>query len=98
MKNPPQHKLAIVTRADGNIKNMTDITLPVMREYAKKCGADFKILSHKPQATTWDKKDHYRILKCQDFKKHAKRNANSVKSIKMIDNWARLKTIDMCVI
>ena len=39
-----------------------------------------------------------RILKVQDFKKYAKRNANSVKSIKIIDNWARLKTINMCVI
>jgi len=39
-----------------------------------------------------------RILKSQDFKKYAKRNANSVKSIKIIDNWARLKTINMCVI
>ena len=39
-----------------------------------------------------------RILKAQDFKKYAKRNANSVKSIKIIDNWARLKTINMCVI
>ena len=39
-----------------------------------------------------------RILKVQDFKKYAKKNANSVKSIKIIDNWARLKTIDMCVI
>ena len=39
-----------------------------------------------------------RILKGQDFKKYAKRNANSVKSIKIIDNWARLKTINMCVI
>ena len=39
-----------------------------------------------------------RILKDQDFKKYAKRNASSVKSIKIIDNWARLKTINMCVI
>ena len=39
-----------------------------------------------------------RILKSQDFKKYAKRNANSVKSIKIIDNWTRLKTINMCVI
>jgi len=39
-----------------------------------------------------------RILKGQDFKKYAKRNANSVKSIKTIDNWARLKIINMCVI
>ena len=39
-----------------------------------------------------------RILKDQDFKKYAKRNASSVKGIKIIDNWARLKTINMCVI
>jgi len=39
-----------------------------------------------------------RILKDQDFKKYAKSNASSVKGIKMIDNWARLKTINMCVI
>ena len=38
------------------------------------------------------------ILRDQDFKKYAKRNANSVKGIKIIDNWARLKTINMCVI
>ena len=39
-----------------------------------------------------------RILKDQDFKKYAKSNASSVKGIKTIDNWARLKTINMCVI
>ena len=39
-----------------------------------------------------------RILRDQDFKKYAKRNASSVKGIKIIDNWARLKTISMCVI
>ena len=39
-----------------------------------------------------------RILKAQDFKKYAKRKANSVKDIKIIDNWARLKTTNMCVI
>ena len=39
-----------------------------------------------------------RILRDQDFKKYAKRNASSVKGIKIIDNWARLKTINMCVI
>ena len=39
-----------------------------------------------------------RILRDQDFKKYAKRNANSVKGIKIIDNWARLKTTNMCVI
>jgi len=39
-----------------------------------------------------------RIFKDKDFKKYAKRKPNSVKDIKIIDNWARLKTINMCVI
>ena len=38
-----------------------------------------------------------RIFKDKDFKKYAKRNPASIKEIKMTDNWARLKTINMCV-
>jgi 1-deoxy-D-xylulose-5-phosphate reductoisomerase len=38
-----------------------------------------------------------KIFKDKDFKKYAKRNPSSLKEIKMIDNWARLKTINMCV-
>jgi lipopolysaccharide biosynthesis glycosyltransferase len=52
----------IVTRADDNIKEMTDITFPTIKEYAKKCGADFKVLSHTPDVNTYDNKPHYRIL------------------------------------
>ena len=37
------------------------------------------------------------ILKDKDFKKYAKRRSTSIKEIKMIDNWARLKTKSMCV-
>ena len=33
----------------------------------------------------------------KDFKKYAKRNSASLKEIKTTDNWARLKTINMCV-
>jgi len=39
-----------------------------------------------------------RIFKDKDFTKYAKRKPNSVKDIKIIDNWARLKTTTMCVI
>ena len=39
-----------------------------------------------------------KIFKDKDFNKYAKRKPNSVKGIKIIDNWARLKTLDMCVI
>jgi len=38
-----------------------------------------------------------RIFKHKDFKKYAKRKPKSVKEIRIIDNWARLKTNDMCV-
>jgi len=38
-----------------------------------------------------------KIFKDKDFKKYAKRNSSSLKEIKMTDNWARLKTIAMCV-
>ena len=38
-----------------------------------------------------------KILKGKDFKKYAKRKPSSIKDIKITDNWARLKTINMCV-
>jgi len=38
-----------------------------------------------------------KIFKDKEFKKYAKKKPNSVKEIKIIDNWARLKTINMCV-
>ena len=37
------------------------------------------------------------IFNDKDFKKYARRNLNTVKDIKKVDNWARLKTNDMCV-
>ena len=38
-----------------------------------------------------------KIFKDKDFKKYAKRNSSSLKQIKMTDDWARLKTINMCI-
>ena len=37
------------------------------------------------------------IFKDKDFNKYARRNLNTIKDIKIADNWARLKTNDMCV-
>ena len=37
------------------------------------------------------------IFKDKDFKKYARRKPRTIKDIKMADNWARLKTITMCV-
>ena len=38
-----------------------------------------------------------KIFSDQNFKKYARRKASTIKDIKTIDNWARLKTINMCV-
>ena len=38
-----------------------------------------------------------RIFKDKEFKKYAKRKPKSVKDIKIIDKWARLKTMNMSV-
>jgi len=38
-----------------------------------------------------------RILRHKDFKKNARRKPKSIKDIKIADNWARLKTVTMCV-
>ena len=38
-----------------------------------------------------------KIIKDKEFKKYAKRKAKTVKDIMIIDNWTRLKTINMCV-
>ena len=38
-----------------------------------------------------------KIFRDKDFKKHAKRKPKSIKDIQITDNWARLKTLAMCV-
>jgi len=38
-----------------------------------------------------------KIIRDKDFKKYARRRNVSIKDIKIADNWARLKTINMCV-
>ena len=37
-----------------------------------------------------------KIFKDKEFKKYAKTKAGSIKSIKIVDNWARKKVLDMC--
>ena len=38
-----------------------------------------------------------KIFKDKEFKKYAKKKPKSVQNVQIIDNWARLKTMDMCV-
>ena len=56
------NKLAVVTRSDPNITNISKETHPLIEEYAKKCNADFIILSGDPPLWTHDHRPHYRIM------------------------------------
>jgi 1-deoxy-D-xylulose 5-phosphate reductoisomerase len=38
------------------------------------------------------------VFQDKEFNKYAKRKPKTVKDIKIVDNWARLKTRNMCVI
>ena len=60
-------KLLITTRADEGIKHWTDITHPIIKEYAKKVGADFKVMSHKSNCNDGDGRWHYRIFKHKEL-------------------------------
>ena len=71
-------KYALVTRADKNIKIMSDITHPFLKDYAKKCKCDFIVLDGEPLIWTDDKRPHYRILEC----------------IKLLDKYERLILLD----
>ena len=59
-------KKLIVTRADNNIKEMTNITHLSLKKYAKKCDADFKVLD---DSTCSESVAYlmYRILKIYDL-------------------------------
>ena len=39
-------KRLVVTRADAKIKNWSDITHPILKSYADKCSADFKVINN----------------------------------------------------
>jgi len=55
-------KLAVVTRSDENIKEMTSLTHPVIKSFAKKWDADFIILEHDAPCHR-----HYRIMEFRNL-------------------------------
>jgi len=59
-------KKLITTRADANIKEMTDLTHPIFKEVAEKWGADFKVLDHETEKIH-DGRPHFRIMKCYEL-------------------------------
>jgi lipopolysaccharide biosynthesis glycosyltransferase len=59
-------KRLIVTRADDNIKDMTDITHPVIKQFAKLWNADFEVFDHESDCNDDVGKRHYRIMKIKE--------------------------------
>lgn len=59
---------AIVTRADENVKDWIDCTHGPMKEYAKKCDADFFIFDHDPvEMSHLNKYQFWRILEVKNL-------------------------------
>jgi len=56
-------KLLVSTRADENVQEQSNITHPILRDYAQRVGADFAILDHVPVSDSGDNRPHYRIMK-----------------------------------
>lgn len=75
-------KNAIVTRADNSVKEMTDFTHPIIKQYAHECGADFIQLDHDMDFMTDDGHPHYRILKVQ----------------KLLDDYERILVLDSDIV
>lgn len=56
--------LLMVTRADDRVKDTTDLTHPIIKDFARQWGADFLVLSgDAPDCSDWKGKLHYRIMK-----------------------------------
>ena len=55
-------KKLLVTRADNNIKEMCEITHPVLKRYADKCNAEFKIISENKELHP-----HFRIMQLYEL-------------------------------
>jgi hypothetical protein len=62
-------KLAIVTRADDNVKEMASISHPILKNLASDWGADFIVLSGGAPVTTFDNHQHFNIVQCRNLLK-----------------------------
>lgn len=60
-------KKLITVRADDFIKEMTNITFPIIKSFAKKWNAEFIELNHEPPVMTDDNGSYFRIMKLYDL-------------------------------
>jgi hypothetical protein len=62
-----KNKFAMVTRSDDNITDLTDVTHPILRDYAEQWGCDFITLDTKEDWMTDYELAHYRILRVREL-------------------------------
>lgn len=60
-------KRLVVVRADDDIKEMTDMTFPIIKKFCKEWDAEFMVLDHKPPVMSDDRRPHFRITKIADL-------------------------------
>lgn len=70
-------KRLIVTRADDKVRDITRLTHPIIKRFARKWGADFLVLDgDEPGLSDWKGKLHYRIMRLYDLFEEYDRIAN----------------------
>ncbi len=62
-------KLLVASRADENVRNMSDLTFPIIKRFARKWNADFMTLSNNADCDDRLGRVHYRILEFFDLLK-----------------------------
>lgn len=66
-------KLLVVTRADEGLKEMTDLTHPIIKKFTKQWGAEFRVLGRESdEAGCVDPKGKafYRLMRCHELLSH----------------------------
>ncbi len=62
-----KNKYAMVTRADENVKTLTDVTHPILMSYAEQWGCDFIVMDKKEDWMKDYELAHYRILRVREL-------------------------------
>jgi lipopolysaccharide biosynthesis glycosyltransferase len=60
-------KKAMVTRADNRIEEISILTHPILKDFAKRWDAEFIVLNQPVSFRTDDNHEHYRILQVRDL-------------------------------
>jgi lipopolysaccharide biosynthesis glycosyltransferase len=83
---------AIVTRADENIKNLTDVTHPILKKFAKEWKSDFVILD-KMADCPGNGRFHYRIMEIYDLFSTYERVISLDSDVVVLPNCPNLFTV-----